>query len=405
MVKKIEVDIAIIGGGIAGLWALNRLQALGYETVLLEAQTLGGGQTICSQGIIHGGIKYALKGFLSNSSNSIKSMPKRWGDCLQGQGEIDLSAVNILSKQQLLWSTGGIASELTSFFASKALKSRVEKLKPNEYPTIFDSPTFKGTIYRLNEMVLDAFSLVQTLAAPHLQRIFKVTPSIQLSADRSRESSISHLVLNHQKRSINLSAKRYLLMAGEGNAALTHDFAQAPLMQTRPLHMVLVQLEHPYPLFAHCLEQGVNPRITITSHLTKNGKSVWYLGGQLAEDGVHKTTAEQIKQAQFELHALFPWLDLTHANWSSFRINRAEPKQSGEKRPDSFFAQPIGNSIIAWPTKLALVPLLTDQIITTLNTQEIIPSSINNLKNSALIDFADMEKPSVAIPIWDTMFN
>ena len=48
--------IIIIGGGIAGLWMLNRLRAEGYDVMLLEKNQLGAGQTIASQGMIHGGI-------------------------------------------------------------------------------------------------------------------------------------------------------------------------------------------------------------------------------------------------------------------------------------------------------------------------------------------------------------
>ena len=45
MPKIVETDIAIIGGGIAGLWLLNRLRNLDFAAILLESGTLGGGQT------------------------------------------------------------------------------------------------------------------------------------------------------------------------------------------------------------------------------------------------------------------------------------------------------------------------------------------------------------------------
>jgi len=58
----VRVDVAIIGGGIAGLWLLARLRQRGYGVLLIESERLGTGQTISSQGIIHGGTKYALRG-------------------------------------------------------------------------------------------------------------------------------------------------------------------------------------------------------------------------------------------------------------------------------------------------------------------------------------------------------
>lgn len=74
--NQINVDIVIIGGGIAGLWLLNRLSNSGYNALLFEQDKLGGGQSIASQGMIHGGIKYALGGMLTGSSEAIADMPK-----------------------------------------------------------------------------------------------------------------------------------------------------------------------------------------------------------------------------------------------------------------------------------------------------------------------------------------
>ena len=72
-----KTDIAILGGGIAGLWLLNLLAKRGYSVLLIEKEALGSGQTIASQGMIHGGIKYALGGFLSDASETISAMPAR----------------------------------------------------------------------------------------------------------------------------------------------------------------------------------------------------------------------------------------------------------------------------------------------------------------------------------------
>ena len=72
---QLHTDIAIIGGGIAGLWTLDQLRNRGYSAVLFEQEALGSHQTMASQGMIHGGIKYALGGALSGSSEAISQMP------------------------------------------------------------------------------------------------------------------------------------------------------------------------------------------------------------------------------------------------------------------------------------------------------------------------------------------
>ena len=50
--------------------------------------SLGGEQTIKSQGIIHGGAKYALHGALTGASEAIADMPRRWREALAGDGEL-----------------------------------------------------------------------------------------------------------------------------------------------------------------------------------------------------------------------------------------------------------------------------------------------------------------------------
>lgn len=405
MNKKMHVDIIIFGGGIAGLWALNRLRAAGFTAVLLEANTLGGGQTIKSQGIIHGGIKYALTGVLTGASQAIENMPKRWKDCLQGTGEIDLRSVKILSQEQLLWSTGSLTSDITGFFASKALKSRVQKLKPEAYPTLLQNSRFKGNVYRLEEVVLDSPSLIESLSTKEQAFIFKIDPNqVQFNFEKDIPGQIKDLCIKmpgtELQTDLQLVAKRYLFTSGEGNQSATQGFARAAAQQCRPLQMVLVKLDEDFPFFAHCLDSGINPRITITSHQSQDGKCIWYLGGQLAEDGVKHSPEEQIAASKKELSTLFPWLNLTKAKWGSFYINRAEPKQPDGKRPDLPFLQTDHNIMIGWPTKLALAPLLADNILSTLEQQNIVAEK--NIPD--LTPLNALTKPTIAKPVWDEIF-
>ncbi len=401
--QNATVDIVIFGGGIAGLWALHRLRQLGYQAILLESHTLGGGQTIKSQGIIHGGLKYALGGFLTDSANAVEAMPNRWKTCLQGNGEIDLRPVNILADHQLLWSSGSLSSNIASFFASKALNSRAQKLKPAQYPLLLQNADFRGQAYRLEELVLDTASLIRTLAATYQNCIFKIhsEQGYEFVHQAANPQNILSVNLNSGATTLNLQAKRYLFTAGEGNALLCQSLSNAPAMQCRPLQMIMVKLPKPYLFFAHCIDYGMNPRITITTHPTQNGHTVWYLGGQIAEDGVNRTSSEQIQVAQQELRQLFPWVDFSDAQWSSFFINRAELKQPGGKRPESAFIETVGNCMVAWPTKLALAPLLSDHIIASLQQQNITPSIPTEVNDTLL---SHLEKPKVAQTPWDAIW-
>src|SRR3990167_7434350 len=112
-----RADVVIFGGGIAGLWTLHTLLQRGYKAILLEAHEFGSGQTIKSQGIIHGGLKYALNGNLSAASQALQNMPKFWQQCLNGQGAIDLSATEVLSDHQAMWSINRLTGGAASLFA------------------------------------------------------------------------------------------------------------------------------------------------------------------------------------------------------------------------------------------------------------------------------------------------
>jgi glycine/D-amino acid oxidase-like deaminating enzyme len=78
-------DIVIVGAGIAGLWTFHRLKKRGYDVLLLEKDSIGGDQTIASQGIIHSGLKFAIAGKISTLARSISAMPDIWRTALKGE--------------------------------------------------------------------------------------------------------------------------------------------------------------------------------------------------------------------------------------------------------------------------------------------------------------------------------
>ncbi len=349
-----KTQIAIFGGGVAGLWLLNRLRQLNIDCVLIENNQLGSGQTIYSQGIIHSGVKYALTGKLTVSAEAMKAMPDLWRKCLDGEGEIDLSSVAVLSEHQYLWSPGSLAANLAVFLASKNLKSQISGLTKSDYPEVFSAPDFKGSVYMLEEPVLAVKTLVEALAAPYLDCLLQA---------QLQKIEGSHLYLQSAEQEIILEADHIVLLAGKGNEALAKQFGLTlPKMQLRPLLMVAVTAPNLPKLFAHAMQASDKPRITITTH--QDGEnSVWYLGGDLAETGVSRTPEEQINFARKELKTLFPHIDFSNAQFQAFYIERAEAVYPSGKKPDGPSMIVEKNVITAWPTKLAFAPLLAQQII------------------------------------------
>lgn len=390
MSTTLETDICILGGGIAGLWLNARLRQLGYSTLLIERGALGGGQSSKSQGIIHGGTKYALHGKLTSAAEAIAEMPARWRACLDGQGELDLSGVRLLSAHHYLWSPGSLISNMAGFFASKALRGRVDAVKGRDMPEVFDDPAFKGKVYRLAELVLDVPDVIRRLAelAPDGLGVDSA-PVIE----RHTDGSIASIRLADQL----VKAQRYVLTAGEGNEALLSGWGvEQPAMQRRPLQMVLVKGPDLPALYAHCLGSSPKPRLTVTTHPCADGQWCWYLGGELAEQGVGLTPDALIEKAKSELQQLLPWVDLSGCQWTTLPVNRAEPAQSGLVRPDTAYMQAVHNVLVTWPTKLALAPNLSDQALAELDRQGISPS-LPQIKTA-------LPRPQIATPVWDVCF-
>ncbi|KXU36448.1 FAD-dependent oxidoreductase [Ventosimonas gracilis] len=392
MSQSFSTDVLIVGAGIAGLWLNARLRRLGFATALLDSAAIGSGQSGKSQGIIHGGTKYALQGVLTPSAQAIAAMPGRFRAALAGEGELDLRDVRVLSQAHYLWSPGSLAGNLTSFFASRAMRSRIAAVTGEALPPALQNPAFAGKVYRLDELVLDVLSLLSCLTRLSGDSLLSAQ-DIQPLTDENGEPC--GLQLDGQA----LHARCIVLCAGAGNQALLERFALTqPAQQSRPLHMVLVKSAQLSPLYAHCLGAGSKPRLTITSHPLADGQWLWYLGGELAEaNGVARDQAAQIHAARQELTRLLPWLNWSDAQFACLRVSRAEPAQSGLLRPDNAFLATQGRLLVGWPTKLALAPDFADRVLKHLKQMQITPSAHNPLP--------PLPKPPLAPPFWHGLLS
>lgn len=391
-----NLDIIIFGAGIAGLWTLARLRQQGYNAILLEIDAIGAGQTIKSQGIIHGGLKYALAGKLNAATTSLQDMPRLWQECLQGTGEIDLSAVKILADGQYMWSANKVTGGIATLFASNSLKSLVKAVTKVNWPLAINNAAIASKLYKLQEVVLDVPSLLQALADQLLPYCIKIDSDYKLEIDE--DNHIKSVTINHGSNKLQLIAQQYIFTAGSGNEALTKNLSNAPIMQRRPLQMVIVKSKNLLPVFGHCIGLASVPRLTITTHTAKDGTPIWYLGGKLSEEGVSKSSQALINFAQQELATLFPKIDLSAAKYATFFVDRAEAKQDNGSKPNSTTMFSNNNYITAWPTKLAFAPLLAQQILDKLQQSNIKPK----FKELDLQQY-NLPHPNIALPIWDQL--
>ncbi|MCB1823257.1 MAG: FAD-dependent oxidoreductase [Candidatus Competibacteraceae bacterium] len=387
--RILNVDAAIVGGGIAGLWLLARLRERGYGALLIESERLGAGQTICAQGIVHGGAKYSLHGQVSRSAEAVAGMPALWRRCLRGEDPIDLRGARLLAEHQHLWTTGAPISRLAAFFASKLMHGRMDKVADAEgahaVPVALRHPAFRGTVYRLDEPVLEVASVLAAFAERYRDAIARSQGPVTLKAD----GTITLHCAGYPQQVLRPAVT--VFTAGAGNIGLPW-VAQ----QLRPLHMVLARgVNLPGPLYAHCLGASDLPRLTVTSHYDAGGRLVWYLGGGLAEEGIKRDRHEQIRAARRELSALLPWVDWNPVEFATFTIQRAEAQQPDGGRPAGPSVSRDRRVIAAWPTKLALAPLLAEQIEEVLRSLDVRP------RPTDLRALTGWPRPEIAVYPWD----
>lgn len=409
----IELDLVVVGGGIAGLWLINRLLSAGYDAVLLEPHALGGEQSMASQGMVHGGVKYGLGGQLGAASRALAEMPERWRDCLNGQGDVDLRRTRSLSEPLCLWSNGGLGATVQTVLASRALRGRSQRLSGDQRPKALNHADFRGTVYGLSDLLLDVPGLVANLAA-NAQGALLRPSNLRLTRDAEGQVSLN---LDTAAGRQEIRARQVILTAGQGNAELLAQLGLTePAMQTRPLRQLMVKSHQLTPLYGHCLGKGSRPRLTVSSHRADDGEWIWYLGGELAETGAQLSHSalgahselgahtELMALGQAELAQLFPWLDWEQAQWRSLLVQRAEPRQTDAQRPDgaSLQAAPTCNNLlVGWPTKLTLAPHLADLALAALSQAGVQPSGTTECRQLSTL----LPVPPLAKAPWQTAFK
>ena len=345
-----SIDIVIFGAGIAGLWAFNRFKRMGYDVLLLESNTIGGGQTIASQGIIHSGLKYAFVGKINKLAQSISAMPDLWRAALRGEGHVDLSAAEYNAESQYLLIPGGFMAGLTKLVTKQALGNNVHEVPQNLWPKTIQSSGFKGTVIFMDEPVLNVSSVIKALVAPYKDSVRKI----------DMPDDPFGFLKKH-----NIFAKHTIFTGAASNQTIAtqQEHHQGLETQARPLLMGLLK-PAPYPLYAHLVGSSDKPVATITTHEDKDGALVWYLGGHVAERARDSAPEDVYKAARKGLAKYLPHVDLSDVRWAALPIERIEGKSSTDGwMPDTPTIHSKENVHYCWPTKLTFAPLLAERLL------------------------------------------
>ncbi|MEW4563314.1 FAD-dependent oxidoreductase [Bremerella sp. JC770] len=390
--EKVHVNALIIGGGATGLWLLDQLRREGRSALLVEAKSLGTGQTISAQGILHSGLKYSLQGLLTASAREAREMPAIWRKSLEGNASPNLSQTEIRSQSFYLWGTNSASSKLGMWGARLGLQVTPQAVSPHNAPALLKGCS--GSIFSVAEQVISCESLLKDLAATNQTQIVQVAEEGGTEIRLGSDGRVRSVVLNAPDgQQVEVIADWNVLSAGRGNAELRTAAGLDPRkQQTRPLHMVMVRGGLP-EFYGHCVD-GATTRVSITSARRENQEIVWQVGGKVAEEGVEMDSADLIARTRAELLETMPGISLEDARWATYRVDRAEGVTMTGGRPDSFRIEKEGNVLTAWPTKLVLVPQLIQGLASTIGTSA--ARSCDGLEK-----LASWPRPSVAKAPWD----
>ncbi len=351
-------DIAIFGAGIAGLWLLHTLKQRGYDVVLFERETIGCGQTIAAQGIIHSGLKFSLAGKVSTLAKSISAMPDRWREHLH----TDLKHTKISADSHQLLIPHGFFGGLTKLVAQKALGNNVHEIDQVDWEVSLKNSGFKGSLIYMDEPVLDVPSLIRSLADPYRDYIKRADETI----------------LNE------ISPKRTIFTSAAKNHAIAKQFAHDKGLETqkRPLLQAMMK-KAPFPLYGHLVGKTDKPIASITTHKTTSEELVWYFGGGVAERSTDAPPEDLYKDILKALTKYLPNINISDAQWASLPINRIEGKSNTDGwMPDTPTIHRAGNTIYCWPTKLTFAPLLGDMILKEIDFEPSTTQTLLDLPNA-----------------------
>jgi glycine/D-amino acid oxidase-like deaminating enzyme len=363
--RDLKTDVAVYGGGVAGLWIASHLTFLGLNTVLFESNAIGAGQTIQSQGILHRGGKY-----VGENEKSLALSTESWSSALSGSGPVDLSKVKIFTKQQLLWMTNRKINKngylLRAALAIKGIGYFHEAINPDPTHIL---PKFERDAVTLNEPVLSVPSLLAELAKPIRGKLIRGhLQGFEESGQNDKQDAVVHIGNQNYK----VIASNHICAMGAANDRYVKQLKISNVeTRLRPLKQIVLTGELP-EFYGIGLSNLFHPTIAIVSHPQPDaGKNAWYIGGHLADGANAQKTDEKIitelkrflKDCGFEIE--IPSLS-AHTNYAVRAEASIRDRKNSSRTP---VIGNRGNVFLVWPNKLTNTPSLANQLMPRLNNQ------------------------------------
>lgn len=250
----IACDVLIFGGGILGVWLLNRLQDEGFSTVLLERNRLGSEQTCHSQAFLHQGLAYK---FLADGRREdyerccqhFAAAWQEWGAWLNQNGR----------RERIVFPDAGARSQRSAYHAFRSdeyievedlfegaeyAPCRIIETRAHPIGSVVDVGALPY-VYETTEQCVDPQKLLEELSSGKKGSIARVDEnvSITLSEDARCIESI-HTDKHHFRPRIVIFASsgwNTTLIQATWKAHIPPDVEQSAKSKAIPLEMLLIR--------------------------------------------------------------------------------------------------------------------------------------------------------------------
>ncbi len=356
-----RLDAVIFGGGAAGLWLLDRLSRDGHHVVLLEARSLGAGQTIGSQAILRTGRCSALSGLANRALIVPRELPALWRDALLGRVTPNLTHTRLRADCCHQWHVEPAGLRVAAVDNHPHPHLDPEILTPEERPAALTVVT--GPVLRLPEQVLCPASFIADLATQYHDRLLRIDAErgLKFLLNSPGEVDAIQLASPSDDQRLELRPRQVIFAADTGNARLRRAVGLSePLPSPRPVQRVLARGNLP-TLNGHCVEAG-RAIMTVISDIDSDRRTVWQIGGHFAEVGLKRESCQQVELVRQELTRILPGLDLSQVEWSTYELDRTECDADAGSRRGAVSVFCAGNVTTAGPAPFVLAPLVAEEI-------------------------------------------
>lgn len=347
---KTDLDVFLIGGGITGLMAAQKLSELGMQVALVERQpTLAAGPSTRNEGWLHRGTYHAAS--IKNRTDAIQVARR----CINGHKQLRRFAPEAIEGMDLrpfaLIRDDERAMEIVSRWDAAGVRYRpVTHAAASE--VLAGASLSKSTvIFEVDDVSVNTRLVYRKLLAQARKAgcLFLIGYEIE-SIDGQ-----SALVRNNDGQTLTVNAKKFVYSAGTGTKALfeKHHGTSLPIRYWKS-HLVVTKRLAPVGVFYLDAHEAAMMHHGDVSIVGFNEDAL------LSSEPSYDVIPERADNLRRGIGRIFPkWGSSESFDMACVKVDFA-PDPNGERSLNIAISEPVEGHVVVLPGKMTEAPYLTD---------------------------------------------